>query len=120
MGTKPEAVPSLEHGFALQHMKMLLDRRSEDVGPIADIARVRLDEERLERCTACAQALVVSNEEATCKRRRQHIERAGDVCLIAEGCTMVGRYHEPVIGRQRRGLRGEVTEVVEGDADCPC
>ncbi len=39
--------------------------------------------------------------------------------LVAEAPAMVSRRHGPVVGRQRRGLCGQVAEVVEGDADGP-
>ncbi len=39
--------------------------------------------------------------------------------FVAKARTMVGRRREPVISRERRGLRGEVAEVVVGDANGP-
>ena len=73
----------------------------------------------MERCSARPQTLVVPHEEATRKGGCQHVEGTSDVRLIAEARTMVGRRHRPVVGRQRRGLRGQVAKVIEGDADGP-
>src|SRR5712692_5112055 len=83
--------------------------------------RLRLDEEGVEGGTARGQALVIPNEEATCVRCRQQVERASDMHLVAEARTMVGRRREPVVSRQCRGVsRREVAEVIVGDADDAC
>src|SRR5215467_6285700 len=105
----------------LQSTKMLLDKSGEHVCSVTQIPRVRLDEERFEGGSNRGQTLVIPDKEATCKGCRQHVEGASKMHLVAEGCAMVGRRHEPVVGRQ--GCRiscGEGAEVVEGDADCSC
>src|SRR2546421_11924463 len=66
-----------------------------------------------------SQTLVVPHEEATRKGGCQHVEGTSYVRLIAEARTMVGRRHRPVVGRQCRGLCGQVAKVIEGDADGP-
>src|SRR6266700_2153480 len=82
---------------------------------------LRLDEERHECCSIDPQGLVVPNEETTCVRCLEQVERASDMGLIAEALAIIGRICEPVVSRQCRGVSGrEVAEVIVGDADDAC
>src|SRR2546428_789182 len=114
--------PHEGRGLTIQCMQIGLATYicGEDICPVAGIPRVRLDEERHKARPSDAQAFVISDEEATRKGSRQHVEGASDMHFAIKARAMIGRCHEPVIGWQRRGLRGEMTEVVEGDTDCPC
>src|SRR5712692_5388331 len=83
--------------------------------------RLRLNEERHERCSIGPQGLVIPDEETTCVRCLQQVEGASNMRLIAEARAMIERGREPVVSRQCRCIScGKVAEVVVGHADDAC
>ncbi len=96
-------------------------RGGEHICPISCISRIRLDEERHEgvSVTTGGQPLVVPHEETARKGSREHVEGTSEVRLVAESSPSIRRTGKPVVSRQCCGLRGEVAEVVVGDANGP-
>src|SRR2546430_12849915 len=98
-------------------MRLRSYRVCEHVCPIRCVLVICLDEERHERCSIDIQTLIVPKEEAPGIGCYRHIEgRRGDTYLVTEARAMVGRRHEPVIGRQPRGDLIGVAHVVVGHA----
>src|SRR4051794_19364492 len=62
-----------------------LEAGGEDVGAVGGVGGVGCGEERLERRSRNAEALVVADEEPAGVRCGLHVERTGDVLLAPEG-----------------------------------